>query len=248
MTSLAISYLKGVVMPNYVYISMQAHCDDVAEMQRFKQVLNAKDNDFDFNGIIPMPIDLDVIHGSSGSVAKELLLLDKDALLKDTHLRRFVDLYDEVENEITVKDFIELVRYTNENSCDSALNVINIELGEKYIENEQKYGFSTWYEWRLEHWGVKWNASNVEYTDMQDDFFAVCFMTAWSFPLDIFNVITKQFPSITVDVEFCEESKDFAGVYHSSNGEREVEFFDDYNEIERLYKELICDDDELDDE
>ncbi len=44
--------------------------------------------------------------------------------------------------------------------------------------NRQKFGFPDWYDWRVSHWGTKWNADNGEEAgDCLPEF-----QTAWSMP------------------------------------------------------------------
>ena len=43
----------------------------------------------------------------------------------------------------------------------------------------QKFGASGWYDWRISHWGTKWNAHNVEKADAED---VIIFQTAWAYP------------------------------------------------------------------
>ena len=37
-----------------------------------------------------------------------------------------------------------------------------------------------WYDWRLQNWGTKWNACNVEITRDDEDYLEIRFDTAWS--------------------------------------------------------------------
>ena len=86
-----------------------------------------------------------------------------------------------------------------------------IELGKKYLSNTQKYGYPTWFEWRKEYWGTKWNARNVNIREDSGKQF-IEFDTAWTLPLDIFFKLSSHFPGITFVVlsvhEFPEE-KDY---------------------------------------
>ena len=37
-----------------------------------------------------------------------------------------------------------------------------------------------WYNWRLQNWGTKWDACEVEITRDDEDYLEICFDTAWS--------------------------------------------------------------------
>jgi hypothetical protein len=62
--------------------------------------------------------------------------------------------------------------------------------------NIERYGAPTWYEWRCEHWGTKWNAYGAKVTDIGDGSLRVQFDTAWSLPFPIFETVVSAFPQL----------------------------------------------------
>lgn len=73
-----------------------------------------------------------------------------------------------------------------------------------------KYGFDNWYDWRLEHWGTKWDACDVAYgVDDAPDTLYVEFDTAWAFPTPIVVELSKLFPTLT----FCYDANEESGMY-----------------------------------
>ncbi|HUY78894.1 MAG TPA: hypothetical protein VMV29_19130 [Ktedonobacterales bacterium] len=63
-----------------------------------------------------------------------------------------------------------------------------IALGRQALQNIEQYGFPTWYDWRGEHWGTKWNACEAhveEYTNSV----VYCFNTAWDAPRPLVSKI-----------------------------------------------------------
>ncbi len=77
----------------------------------------------------------------------------------------------------------------------------------------KEVGHSNWYDWRLEHWGTKWNAydctllivpkSDVDSSEINRLRFQ--FTTAWSFPVPIFNRLAELHPSCVFEVKsVCE--------------------------------------------
>ena len=70
---------------------------------------------------------------------------------------------------------------------------------DQWKANIEKYGAPTWYEWRCEHWGTKWNACDAEVRDNGDASLHVKFDTAWSFPLPIFKKLVVDFPTLTFE-------------------------------------------------
>lgn len=61
-------------------------------------------------------------------------------------------------------------------------------------------GYAYWRDWQIAHWGTKWNAYN-QFRD--GDRWA--FDTAWSTPMPIWEALAKQFPTLTLQVEYADE-------------------------------------------
>lgn len=74
------------------------------------------------------------------------------------------------------------------------------DLGEKYLYNKEKYGATTWYDWRIKHWGTKWDACDPEWSGD-----SVTFETAWSAPAEIYEKLTKLFPDVRFEVNYADE-------------------------------------------
>jgi hypothetical protein len=104
--------------------------------------------------------------------------------------------------------------------------------GEDYVErdrarqaeNLEKFGFSGWYDWNLEHWGTKWDIDgeegNAEATDPNTA--SLYFDSAWSPPIAFYNAMCDMGWEITA--YYFEPGMNFCGVF--DNGD------DDYIEIE----------------
>lgn len=58
-----------------------------------------------------------------------------------------------------------------------------LELGRGGLKARQLYGTDEWYNWRLNNWGCKWDASNIEWTSD----FTVEFETPWCWPNEWFE-------------------------------------------------------------
>ena len=67
--------------------------------------------------------------------------------------------------------------------------------GELIVTNLSKYKCVDWHEWRIEHWGTKWNAcSPTEFSEYKDDsnvYFECNFDTAWDPPRHVVIEISK---------------------------------------------------------
>lgn len=68
-------------------------------------------------------------------------------------------------------------------------------------ENVQKYGYPTWYEFCINKWGCKWNASevNVHGNIME-------FETPWSMPDGIAEKLSEIFPEVTLEWMYADEN------------------------------------------
>lgn len=117
--------------------------------------------------------------------------------------------------------------------------------GRRYRENRKKYGYPTWYGWRNEHWGVKWDASQGWYWDYNPSdinqhgpwwTLVLHFGTPWNAPVPIFEKLYRDNP----DVEFR-----FSVEQEEDPGKRELwkfeggrlvrygtEYSDDYSETD----------------
>lgn len=84
------------------------------------------------------------------------------------------------------------------------------EVKEKGWIWELRYGYASWYEWRCNEWGTKWNAYEVEQHDN-----IVEFKTAWAAPHPVIERLAEIFP----DVEFHHIWADEDTAYNC--GERE---------------------------
>ena len=79
------------------------------------------------------------------------------------------------------------------------------EIGRKYIEAYEKYGFLDWYDWSNVNWGTKWNACDT-YFDPENE--KVDFSTAWSYPKPIIEKIFADNPNCRIDFWWSDEDYD----------------------------------------
>ena len=69
-----------------------------------------------------------------------------------------------------------------------------------------------WYNWRLQNWGTKWDAYEVEIDDSELHYgFEVTFDTAWSPPEEICHAIKEQFDDVSVSWFYDEPGMEVAG-------------------------------------
>lgn len=167
--------------------------------------VKTKDNEFDFDSIIPMPESLSVEASSSATAAYAVFYGTEQEQRSEV----FASSEQEYQNQIA--------QIRNSASAKSLADI--------YHKNKKSYGHSTWYEWCNAVWGTKWNASDANMGDViqvagsdlyQVDFF---FQTAWSYPDGIFQALAEQYPKVTFSVEVDEEGGYFWGNILIQNGQ-----------------------------
>ena len=85
----------------------------------------------------------------------------------------------------------------------------------KYVDNYMKHGYLTWYDWRLDKWGTKWNAYNHVYHGLGE----MEFETAWSTPEPVMRALSVKFPNVEITVRFADEDIGTnCGEYSYKNG------------------------------
>jgi hypothetical protein len=77
-----------------------------------------------------------------------------------------------------------------------------------------------WYEWRIENWGTKWNASESAVLEVDEtEVLRAWFQTAWSPATPITLALSKQYPNVVIEHKYIEEGMAFCGVLELKNGE-----------------------------
>lgn len=188
-------------MPNWVEIKVVI-TGDTADLESFKEAVAEPATDdakkrspFTFQRIIPMPPELDVSAGSDGELGV--------TALTGAGLAKVLD-YNWAQQE-GIHSQEDLVAYLNKNRPNA------LPLAKQYLENKEKYGFPTWYEWRIANWGTKWDACNPSLTTRSDNSLELFFETAWSFPEPVMQKLAEMFPRLTLHGTVDEEGGYFYG-------------------------------------
>jgi hypothetical protein len=141
-------------------------------------------SEFDFNQLIPMPEELNIVSGGYGSTA-------------------MMALYGEDPDGYAWK---------NQEDCQAQLKALPektrqeaIKLGKQYKANKDKYGYATWYPWALANWGTKWNAYSVNHDGTHELYSTIWFDTAWSGVPNLILQLSAKFPELEIEYAYADE-------------------------------------------
>lgn len=215
-------------MPNWVINHLTIHGDNAADVMRSLLTENEGNEygyDLDFNKIVPMPKELNIISGSITTDCAKLyinaMLEDCDAYIK--YSRLFTKAFDKnfsLTEEEQTKLMQKALDYTD--FPDKKLMFANkaevYAYGKQALDNYAKYGAKDWYDWCIENWGTKWNSYNTQIADMsQADIY---FETAWAAVPNLISKIAEFHPECKLEYEFAEEDAGAqTGYMYFENGE-----------------------------
>lgn len=199
-------------MPNWVTnkIYMDVDPDHMHDILNAIKHDDGKFGSFDFNKLIPMPESLNLTKGSITDIAISARLyqltnmgpehfpeyLKSMAAALDYKKKHFGFGVDVAMSQEKLKEEAERMRKTEEELFD---------LGRQYLDNQMKYGATTWYDWAIDHWGTKWNCSPEDSILDPDEPSLLRFDTAWSAPAPIVEALSKRFPDISITHEWADE-------------------------------------------
>jgi hypothetical protein len=85
--------------------------------------------------------------------------------------------------------------------------------------NLAKHGFKSWYDWCVENWGTKWDASAQIYVATKEsEWIEVDFETAWGPPIGFYKHL--EFIGFKVRGMYYEPGSGFAGIYEDGQDKR----------------------------
>lgn len=215
---------------------------------------------FDFNTLIPMPKDLEIVAGSMendclyayGLIRPELMPQIKKIALtyhgKCDHEAntRAIDLRIACENAHwdaekmrAVDDF---TTWKEEYNLPDMLGKPTKEpdfrvyaaIGERYFQNIEKYGARHWHEWRCNNWGTKWNACDTNVIRKSETEAILIFDTAWTVPFCVLEKLSEKYPGLIIEGQLTGEVSR-ACKYHVKDGELIVD--ESWNPWKEIYGE-----------
>lgn len=184
-------------MPNWVTNNLTVNKKDLF-------FILDKNDKVDFNLSLRMPDSLNVVSGGSNDIDIYLFLSDKlnidvSVIKKDkTAIALIKNMFSQ--------DWITEISHRAKDLWDKSSQeerTKHYEDGKTLVDNYQKYGVTTWYDWCIKYWGTKWNASDSHVEDIDDEKVMITFDTAWSAPAGWLWSLYER--NITFHLEWIEE-------------------------------------------
>ena len=177
------------------------------------------EGEFDFDRILPMPAELDV---------------EDESFAQTLHAALYGD-WQTVASYPWVPDEVRASRWGLVRFLVGRFGLRCTALAGRYELNRRRHGAKTWYDWRLAHWGCKWNAYRTEVLDIAPARARVVFETPWSPPLPVLEALAAQVPALELRLAYVDEFLNFAG-YARFAGGRLVEERDGIGEWMREFE------------
>jgi len=119
---------------------------------------------------------------------------------------------DIVGQENVVNDFIEVAKLEIDEGI-VPLCFANLYPEPDYDKNpsEDSSVMPDWYNWRIENWGTKWDLDINTQFDSGIGWASYVFDTAWSPPLELFDVVAGDYPALKFTLTFGEMGMWFSG-------------------------------------
>lgn len=162
-------------MPNYV----RNIFIEINQPNKFNKLAINRDM-VDFRILLPMP-STSLNLGDTVSTDTGNYLKDNDFTIHAIRAKSFKDFQDSIKRNLK----LVVPKFNEQDELDSIEDFKERNLIRKAYTtwNIIKLNYPSWYEWRLEHWGCKWNACSPEtegYPSIPKEYI---FDTAWSAPM-----------------------------------------------------------------
>lgn len=218
-------------MPNHVTNRLFVVSGDPEALRRFIVKREGESEALDFNALVLMPESLNIEDGSIGEDGH-------DALFGNWRRAAAHARLSEAPCEIDSRE--DLIAFLREHRPET------LELGQAYQDNLKAYGAKTWYPWRNQHWGTKWNAYDFEI--VSPDCSELLFDTAWSVPEPIFHALAQALPKHTIRVYSFDKGHNFCAESLIKDGEAHVAVSEPLNAVYKIVYGREMDEDSLEED
>lgn len=90
--------------------------------------------------------------------------------------------------------------------------------------SDEPHGPNGWYDWRITHWGTKWDicsgGGDEPWVECSGDMISISGDTAWSPPIAALDGLAAAFPETSIDLGWSEPNMVFEGFVAWANGKR----------------------------
>lgn len=187
-------------MPNHARsrIVITGPADQRASLKALVKGTSQRDEVFfDMNNVIPMPPTLDVTSGSTTDQAMALVAhVDKLQPWQRPFGLGSITLAEmrTYQHNQKFKSDDELAAHLQKEEPGL------LALGRQVFQNIKLYGAPTWYEWRCDNWGTKWNAYDQSFEETSRSL-KYTIHTAWSCPEPILHALKAKYPGLKFSVK-----------------------------------------------
>jgi hypothetical protein len=90
-------------------------------------------------------------------------------------------------------------------------------LGRAFV-GDTNYEYDNWYEWRIAHWGTKWDITDLQLDRTRRTIF-LNYQTAWAPNVNFWTYFSRLYPTLNITHHFLEEGMCFIGQALYKDGE-----------------------------
>ncbi len=117
------------------------------------------------------------------------------------HVKNILTITGKKKELNSLKNFV----HDKENKNLFSLNNILPMPPEDELDNVHLNVMPKWYNWRVENWGTKWDAYEVEMTRVDDKTLNYIFLTAWASPIYALVALSEKYPNLEFKLMFADE-------------------------------------------
>ena len=182
-------------MPNYVanILSFKGEPEKIKRMLSEIQSDEFGPGSFSFQKILPMPPELDIESGTR-----------TERGLKAYH--DFLEVYS-LGRPLGAEELQKIPQKSEDAFLKQRTDIDREtwDLGKKAFQNTVHHGAPDWYDWRLKHWGVKWDAGGYDENTDYSQCDKLIFRTAWQEPAPVIQKLSEMYPDIEITHQWAEE-------------------------------------------
>lgn len=215
-------------MPNHVrnVVKFEQLDEGKTVSELLQEIHGEKENQYiSFNKVIPMPEELDIVSGSRTLLSRDIYrMMKKGETLTDYEYRSIHVWAGDKENKLAHEEAAQKL-------IDDG--TVDLKTAKQSFENEKKYEFPDWYDWRISNWGTKWDA----YDQYKVDDNTIAFNTAWAAPAPVMEKLAKDNPNMRIDHKYADEMPNLVGHTIYERGEKVYDqtYYEEEDKVQELY-------------